>query len=109
MATITFGTEVSVTGYYRRVMDGNRRYWRAIGFHADGILIGKRTLWNGTVYTYSRYGEVDDYGDYAEFSRGEKVEAYLVAFPNCNPLYIPIEHVFVIVHSHTDDYLDIRE
>lgn len=93
---IPFGTRVTVSGRYARTMEGSRRYWRAVGFHGEGLVIGKRTLYNGTVYIYGRYGEVDDYGGYAEFSRGDKVEAYLVAFPNCNPLYVPMDCIKII-------------
>lgn len=84
---IPFGTEVRVSGRYERITEGKRRYWRAIGFKGTGIVIGKRNLRNG-IRNYEPYA---DYGGTYTFTPTEYFTAYLVAFPNCNPMYIPLD------------------
>ena len=92
----------------QRLNDCNdSREWREVGCGPqEGVLVGSRTLWNGTVHT--EYFDASDGGGYhSTFAGTSTVPAFLVAVAlNRKPILIP-QHAATTPNA-MNDFLDFR-
>lgn len=88
---ITFGTKVKVDARFYRTDMSEWRLWDVTRFYGEGIVIGTRTIYDGVMCYYDRFGERCKPSEAVDrhFERRRQIKAYLVAFPNRNPEYIP--------------------
>lgn len=97
MAAITekvrLGQPVKFTATLERRRVRDARYWEEVASEElEGIIVGTRTLWNGTVYTEQLDAE-DGGGVYSTFLQSEHKPALLVAFAlNRKPVLVPLDN-----------------
>jgi hypothetical protein len=94
-ATLGQAVTFDATLVRRRLGDrDDTREWRTVkGKQRVGILVGTRTLWNGTVHT--EVFDAEDGGGYHScFVQGDHFPALLVAYAlNRKPVLVPLSHI----------------